>query len=175
MPKTNLTCSLLLLMLKTGSFTFMLLLSFNLSSIIRVFQVLTEPFPWLPDDRLGSGDWLGFLNSPDSSCRLIVLSSDLLWALSSWPWLCWLREVSDEGEFAADLCCGFVGFARSEHCLFCWGGGGGTAEMSMVPVSTFCPLAVSDSTENYLRSWMLGMRHNCSVDSGRIAENKPQV
>lgn len=63
---------------------------------------------------------LAGLNSPDSSCRLIVLSDDLLRGLSSWPWLCWLREVSDEGEFARDPCCAFVSFARSEHYLFCW-------------------------------------------------------
>lgn len=85
MSKINLACSLLLPMVRTGRFALLLLLSFTLSSIIRVFQVLTELFPWLPDDRPGSGDRLGFLNSPDSSCRLIVLSSDLLWALSSWP------------------------------------------------------------------------------------------
>lgn len=53
--------------------------------IIRVFPVLTEFFPWLPYERPGSGDWLGFLNSPDSFCRLIVLSDDLLRGLSSWP------------------------------------------------------------------------------------------
>lgn len=85
MSKINLACFLLLLMLRIGSFAFLLHLSFTLFSIIRLFQVLTELFPWLPYDRPGSGDWLGFLNSPDSSCRLIVLSSDLLWALSSWP------------------------------------------------------------------------------------------
>lgn len=145
MPGIKLAWLLLFLMLRTGSFLFLLLLSSTLSFIIRVFQVLTELCLWLPYEKPGSGDCLGFRNSPDSSCRLTVLSSDLLRALSSRPWLCWLREVSDVGQSAADLCCGFVGLARSEHYSFCWGGGKGIAETSMVPVSTFCPLAASDS------------------------------
>lgn len=37
-------------------FVFLLLLSPSLSSIIRVFQVLTELFSWLPYERPGSGD-----------------------------------------------------------------------------------------------------------------------
>lgn len=129
--------------LRTGSFVFLLLLPSTLPFIIRVFQVLSELFLWLPYERPGSGDWPVFLNSPDSSCRFTVLSHDLLRAPSAWPWLCWRREGSDEGEFAADLCCGFVGLARSEHYLFCWGKKD-IVEMSMVPVSTFCPLAASD-------------------------------
>lgn len=54
--RINLACFLLLLVLRTGSFVFLLLFSFTLSFIIRVFQVLTELFPWLPYERPGSGD-----------------------------------------------------------------------------------------------------------------------
>lgn len=78
-------CFLLLLMLRTGSFVFLLLLASTLSFIMRVFQVLIELFPWLPYAKSGSRDFLGFLNSPDSSCRLIVLSNDFLRDLSSRP------------------------------------------------------------------------------------------
>ena len=85
MSEIKLADCLLLSMLRTGSFVFLLLLPSTLPFVIRVFQVLSELFLWLPYERPGSGDWPVFLNSPDSSCRLNVLSRDLLRAPSAWP------------------------------------------------------------------------------------------